>query len=150
MRAVVAWLLVIAAAPASFAADICPATPPPVPAFAPPAPYGPAPFGEQAFLVGSADLWVSVMRQPWRGLRHKIFWWRPGFNGTTEAHPNLTLTIRPVNGSVTTSVERLATNAHFGGEWSMLVMVDFPEPGCWEVKGTYGDHSVSFVASVAP
>jgi hypothetical protein len=150
MRIAVAVLLAIVGAPAIAAAGTCSVTPAPVPAFAPPAPYNPAPFGEQAFLFGSRDLWVSVMPQPWRGLRHKIFWWRHGFNGATEQRPNLTLTIRPVNGNVTTSVERPATNAQFGGEWSMLTMVDFPEPGCWEVTGAYGGHSVSFVASVAP
>ena len=148
MRAAVALLLTIAGAPGMLAADVCHATQPPVPAFTPPSPYSPAPFGDQTFLFGTDDLWVSLTHQPWQGLRHKIFWWRPGFDGAQEHHPTLTLTIRPVNGSVTTSVERPATNAHFGGEWSMLTMVDFPAAGCWEVRGSYGGHSVTFVASV--
>jgi hypothetical protein len=49
---------------------------------------------------------------------------------------------------VTCSVDRLATNAQFAGEWWMLTMVDFPAAGCWEITGSYGGHSLAFVASV--
>lgn len=150
MRIVIALLLALAAAPKAPTADTCPATQPSVPAFLPPPPYSAAPFGEPTFLIGTGDLWVSLPAQPWRGLRHKIFWWRPGFDGAREWQPGLTLVMRPVNGNVTTSVDRPATNAHFGGEWSMLTMVDFPAGGCWEITGTYGGHSVTFVASVTP
>jgi hypothetical protein len=150
MRIAIALLFVLTGAPEIFAADVCPVTQAPVPAFQPPSPYSPAPFGEHTFLFGSDDLWVSLPKQPWRGLRHKIFWWRPGFDGAKEPRPGLTLTMRPVNGNVTTSVDRPATNAQFGGEWSMLIGVDFPTAGCWEIKGSYGGHSVTFVASVTP
>ena len=130
-------------------ANACLATQPPVPAFVPPIPYSSAPFGEGAFLIGVDELWVSVPRQ-WNGLRHKMFWWRPGFDGAKEHHPNLTVTIKPVNSAVTTSVNGSATNAQIGREWSMLILVDFPAAGCWEIRGNYGGRSVTFIASINP
>jgi hypothetical protein len=30
----------------------------------------------------------------------------------------------------------------------MLVGIDFPAPGCWQVTGTYGGHTLSFVTEV--
>ena len=141
------FLSLAAPAPATAA---CPVTIAASPAFIPPLPYSPAPLGEGAFLFGTDALWVGLPNGPWKGLRHKVFWWRPGFNGANEQRPNLTLTIRPVNGSITASVDSPATNAHFGGEWAMLIMVDFPSPGCWELKGSYGGHTVTFVADVTP
>lgn len=143
-------LLMLAGTAQTNGATACPATQPPMPAFVPPIPYSSAPFGEGNFLIGTNELWVSLPRQSWSGLRHKMFWWRPGFDGAKENHPNLTVTVKPVNSAVTTSVDRPATNAHFGGEWSMLIMVDFPTFGCWEVRGTYGGHSVAFVAWIEP
>jgi hypothetical protein len=51
---------------------------------------------------------------------------------------------------VTISTDRVATNAQFGGEWSMLTLVDFPSAGCWEIRGTYEGRSVAFVAAIEP
>jgi hypothetical protein len=150
MRLLALLLLMIGGPAGEYGAEPCRATPPPVPAFTPPLPYSPAPFGDTSFLVGTQDLWVSLPGQPWHGLRHKLFWWRPGFDGAREQRPALALTLRPVNSAVTSSVDRTATNAQFGGEWSMLILVDFPAPGCWEVRGSYGGHSVTFVTSVEP
>ena len=45
-----------------------------------------------------------------------------------------------------------ATNAYnkdFGG-WAMLVMVEFPASGCWELTGRYKGQTVSFVVYVDP
>jgi len=148
-RLAIAMMIVVSTSVA-YADERCPASSPATPAFVPPQPYSPAPFGEDTFLVGSRDLWVSVAKSPWHGLRHKVFWWRPGYNGAQEPRPNLTLTIRPIASRVTSSIDRPATNAQFGGEWSMLTMVDFPAPGCWEIRGAYEGHSVAFVASIEP
>ena len=143
MRLLVA--VVILSGSFSVAADRCPVTQPPSPPFVPPAPYSPA--DSDGFLYGTPDLWVRLFEHP-MPLREKIFWWRPGFDGAKEQRPNLTITIRPLNSGVTTVVDRPATNAYFGGEWSILTMIDFPTDGCWEVKGTYAGHTVSFITRV--
>jgi hypothetical protein len=126
----------------------CRATPPPVPAFIPPAPYSPAPLGDHAFLVGTNDLWVGVWNQPWQGLRHKVWWWRPGFDGAGEQSPALAILLREVSSNIAVALNTPATNGSFDGESKMLVGIDFPTPGCWQVTGTYGGHTLSFVTEV--
>src|SRR5207247_11186717 len=45
-----------------------------------------------------------------------------------------------------------ATNAYhkdFGG-WAMLVGVEFPASGCWEVTGRYKGQTATFVVQVEP
>jgi hypothetical protein len=37
----------------------------------------------------------------------------------------------------------------FGG-WAMLVMVEFPAIGCWELTGEYKGQTLSFVVQVGP
>jgi len=143
-----ALLLVLMSAAAVRTENSCRTTPPPVPAFIPPAPYSPAPLGDNAFLVGTHDLWVGVWNQPWQGLRHKVWWWRPGFNGAGEPSPALAILLREVRSNVAFALNTPATNGSFGGESKMLVGIDFPAPGCWQVTGTYGGHTLSFVTEV--
>ena len=87
MPLVGAMLLMLARTAQANGATACPATQPPVPAFIPPIPFSSAPFGEGNFVIGTNELWVSVPRQPWSGLRHKMCWWRPGFDRAKENHP---------------------------------------------------------------
>jgi hypothetical protein len=140
-------LLFISAAPVRLDAA-CRTTAAPSPAFIPPAPYSPSPFGDEAFLFGTNDLWVAVWKQPWQGLRHKLWWWRPGFNGAAEQSPALTILLRGVGSNVGFTLNTPATNGSFGGESKMLVGIDFPASGCWQVTGTYGGHTLSFVTDV--
>jgi len=143
-----ALLLLLVSTATARADGSCRTTAPPVPAFTPPAPYSSAPFGDDAFLVGTSDLWVAVWNQPWQGLRQKIWWWRPGFNGATEQSPALSILLREVSSNVAFAVNTPATNGSFGGESKMLVGIDFPAPGCWQVTGNYGGHTLSFVTEV--
>jgi hypothetical protein len=62
-------MLIISTSVVAHGADRCPTTAPPMPAFTPPAAYSEAPFGADAFLLGTSDLWVAVERSPWYGLR---------------------------------------------------------------------------------
>jgi len=44
-----------------------------------------------------------------------------------------------------------ATNAYAEDiQSAMLVRVDFPTPGCWEITGRYAGSELSFVVFVAP
>ena len=92
----------------------------------------------------------------WRGMgathnyRDKLFWWRQGYDGETESRPDLSVSARRIDGAAPTVHVSRATNARhedFGG-WAMLVMVEFPAAGCWEVKGQYGSETLSFVVQV--
>jgi hypothetical protein len=136
----------------------CPVTTPPDPLFTPPAPYPQSPPGDY-FWYGDASLWTALPQNGvWAELPHnpegytqKVFWWREGYVWTEEPEPDLTVfgqrldePAAPLNGS-------RATNAFAEDiQSAMLVGVDFPTPGCWEITGRYAGAELSFVVWVEP
>jgi hypothetical protein len=136
--------------------DICPVTRPPDPPFTPPEPY-PRSAPREDFWYGTDALWTALPQYGvWSALPHnpegytqKVVWWRKGYSWTEEPEPRLVVTGRrldalapPLNVSRTTN----AYTPKFGS--AMLVGVDFPTTGCWEVKGQYGKDVLSFVVWV--
>ncbi len=130
----------------------CPVTTAQATPFAEPSPSSPT-----RFWFGSESLAVLINTSgKWQGMgadhhyRNKLFWWRRGYNGAIEQRPALTVTGRRINGEAATANASRATNAHsrdFGG-WAMLVMMEFPAAGCWEVTGKYHGNRLSFVVEV--
>ena len=89
---------------------------------------------------------------PKHAYRDKLFWWRQGYSGRTEPRPELAVTGRRLDGAAPPAKVSGATNARhadFGG-WAMLVMVEFPTDGCWELTGEYKGQTLSFVTKVGP
>jgi hypothetical protein len=139
----------VAADASSCAATVAPAVP-----FA-----EPSPSSASRFWYGSEALAVLLLRGgTWRGMgaddnyREKLFWWREGYSGVTEPDPELIVSGRRLDGEALPAIVSRATNAHhadFGG-WAMLVTVEFPASGCWEVTGQYKGHIESFVVDVGP
>ena len=138
--------------------DACPVTSPPDPAFVPPPPYSRyAPSGE--FWYGTADLWTAVLGDgTWRQLPHdetgysqKVFWWRKDYNGESDPQPRLTVTGQRLDGAAPLLTASRATNAyHSSFGWAMLVGVDLPNAGCWEITGYLDGHNLSFIVWVEP
>jgi len=135
----------------------CPVTIPSQHAFRPPAPYPSSPpFGNTGW-IGTPALWTFAPADGvYRGLhvdggyRDKLFWWRPGYDGSVEPTPDLTLTATRLDASAPPFVVKNATNAlaHDLGGWTMLIMPDIPAAGCWRLTGAYKDASVSYVVWV--
>jgi hypothetical protein len=124
------------------------------PPFVPPTPY-PSTAPQGHFWFGSDQFWTLLPSEgAWDGLPHnelglrqKIFWWRPGFDGRLEPVPALTVTGRRLDGPGTYVHRAPATNAShpdFGG-WAMLTGVDIPDAGCWELTGRYRGQALTFV-----
>jgi hypothetical protein len=119
----------------------------------------PSPSSASRFWYGSEALAVLLKTGgAWRGMgskrryRDKLFWWRDGYDGRTEPLPELTVIGRRLDGDAPPAEMSRATNAHhpaFGG-WTMLVCVEFPTSGCWEVTGEYRGARLSFVVQVGP
>lgn len=133
--------------PAPAEAQVCPVTTRPTPSFTPPAPYRPE-VSDGMFWYGTEHLWTLLRTEGRLPQREKLFWWRPGFDGRIEPRPNLTVTLTRVDSHVVTVVNQPATNAFFNGAWSMLTLVDFPDPGCWQVSGKYEGRMLTFVTLV--
>jgi hypothetical protein len=150
MRPLFVFLLALVSnASTSAMSDVqaCPVTTRPNPSFTPPAPY-PAAVTDKAFRYGTEHLWTLPRVDGPLGQREKLFWWRPGFDGRIERRPNLTIALTRLNSQVGILSNRPATNAFFNGTWSILTLVDFPEPGCWRVTGTYEGRALTFVTAV--
>jgi hypothetical protein len=147
------------AATASAMADVggCPITRPPNRRFVPPAPPAPAsasaPFGE--FWYGTPALWTLLRPDgTWSGLPYhdgatgqKVFWWSQGYDWRSP----LTVTGRRIDGSAPPLRASTATNAFaedIGS--SILVGVEIPTAGCWEITGHLKGVTLSFVVRVAP
>jgi hypothetical protein len=157
----------IAAPPATHASNevpaSCPVTLPSEPAFVPPGPYPQtAPSAPATFWHGTAGLWTMLnsngvhtglptpsTKQPGVvAMRNKSFWWSPGFRPSGPPEP-LTIAGRRLDAEAPPLEQPWVTNAHhpdFGG-WTMLTMLILPI-GCWEVTGSYGGDSVTFVVWV--
>ena len=133
----------------------CPVTQPPDTPFTPPGPYGAPLQGE--FWYGSPALWTSLpVDGVWRdlprsqaGYTQKVAWWRLGYDWKAEPEPDLTVTGKRLDGEAPPLVASKATNAFAADIGSaMLVGVDIPTTGCWEITGRYGEQELSFVILV--
>jgi hypothetical protein len=141
------------AAPAS-----CPVTRPPDPPFVPPAPYPPTPPSVEGDKVwyGTNQLWTWLhadgtweMARDEHGLFDKSFWWRQGDDWRTETTPALRVTGRRLDApapAVTSSGAGVGYERFMGA--FMLVGLELPAGGCWELTGHYHGSSLRLVVWV--
>lgn len=128
----------------------------PVPAFVPPSPYpAAAPPLYESEWFGSEALWTMVERDggvfgPQAiTLGVKTLWWSSDWPGMrAEPEPAITVVGTRLDGPGSFTVDD-ATNAYredFGE--AMLVGVEFPTAGCWQLTARYGDAVLSYVVLV--
>jgi hypothetical protein len=136
----------------------CPVTQAPEPAFTPPAPYPPTPPGDYAW-YGTNRLWTALPQDGvWSalpksddGYGQKVLWWREGYSWRDEPEPALTVSGRRLDAAGDTLYVSRATNAYAEDiQSAMLVGVDIPSLGCWQISGRYAGTELSFVVWVAP
>jgi hypothetical protein len=101
-----------------------------------------------AVLLKTGGKWRGM--GPTRSYRDKLFWWRQGYDGSREPTPKLVVRGRRLDGEapfLMTTCTTGANHADFGG-WAMLVALEFPAAGCWEITGEYGPQKVTFIVEV--
>lgn len=137
----------------------CPFTLPAEPAFVPPTPYPAAPPEPSEFWYGTEELWTALQRDGvWRQLpstegvlSQKTFWWRAGYDAQLDSRPALTVTGTRLD-AIAPPLE--ATRATHGSHAEigdfMLVGVEIPGGGCWEITGQIGEQVLSYVVWVEP
>lgn len=134
----------------------CLLTRPTEPPFAPPSDITPS---AGLFWHGTAQLWTEVrLDGTWRGLPYregtfgqKVFWWRQGYDARSEPQPQIVVTGRRLDAPAPPLIASRPTNATAPDiGTAMLVGVDLPAPGCWEITGEYADTTLRFVVWVAP
>lgn len=146
------------AVPAAGSHDECPITLPPQPGYVPPEPY-PArpPQLYQAVWYGTADLWtmLSPEGEIWRDLpqhrgtfTQKTLWWAEDLS-TNDAPTPLILTGRRLDraGVFETGPSIGASFREDIGDF-IVVGMEIPAAGCWELTARYGDSELSYVVLV--
>ncbi|MDQ3929747.1 MAG: hypothetical protein M3328_11460 [Chloroflexota bacterium] len=132
----------------------CPVTRPPEQPFVPPPPYSPSPAWAGAFWYGTNLLWTQLpvdgaweeLAEGPHGYTQKVLWWREGYSWKDDPSPDLTVTGRRLDAPAPPLRASRATNAFAEDiQSAMLIGVDFPAPGCWEVTGKVTDRELSFV-----
>lgn len=139
----------------------CPVTGPDVDAFAPPSqdPDGPPDFVDTVW-YGAPELWTFVNPdgQEWDGLpvapdgtlTQKTFWWSERFAIGDPSLPDIAVTMQRVgsNTIVGDAQDRPTTGSNPKIGSFMLVGLNIPEPGCWEVTASYKGATLSYVVWV--
>ncbi|MGI8688388.1 MAG: hypothetical protein ACR2M3_07390 [Thermomicrobiales bacterium] len=153
----VATSAVAAAVPPASCSVTLPANPP----FIPPSPYPPTPppLYANEFWSGTEMLWTMLrMDGTWQKLPYhdgaytqKVFWWRQGYDYRTDPEPNLSVTGRRLDAPAPPMQASGATNGSRGDIGSFMVVgVDIPTPGCWEITGQSAGAIQRFVVWIAP
>jgi hypothetical protein len=139
--------------------DTCPVTLP-LRQYVPPSPYAKTPSGK-SFWFGSDHLWTSLpVDGTWKGLQHytpsdptfrqKLFLWRQFYDVHTEPWPAVAVTGRRLDSYAPPLIADRASNGFAQPDQPfMLVGINFPTLGCWEIKahytGHYADDELTFV-----
>ena len=150
---------VAGAAAAGTVAAACPTTRPPDPAFAPPAPYPatPPPLYGDKFWHGTDQLWTwldadgtwPMPGAPGGVQSDKSFWWREGYDWQTETTPPLQVTARRLDAAAPPVTVSAATNGFRDDIGAfMLLGLELPDEGCWELTGHYAGRALTFVVRV--
>jgi hypothetical protein len=140
--------------------ETCPVTKPSDQPFVPPLPY-PTKASKGSFWFGTDHLWTALpVDGTWKRLPHytpsdptfrqKLFWWRRGYDWHTEPQPKLTATGRRLDSSAPPLLSDRANNGWVQEDQPFMVVgINFPTLGCWEIKGHYQDDELTFVVWVA-
>ena len=99
-----------------------------------------------AVMLPKDGIWLGM--GPEHHYRDKLFWWSYGFKPGGES--NLKVSARNLNDSSLVADISAPTGADapsLGGA-TMLVAVEFPAAGCWEITGDYLGQTLSFVVEV--
>ena len=137
----------------------CPVTLPGSKSFEPSVPSLPTEAFPGEFWFGTENLWTSLPNDGvWSGLPNnpdgytqKIFWWSERFSLKDELEPDLVVFGERLDGESSPLKVSKATNASASDIGSaMLVGVDFPTSGCWEITGQYKKTGLTFVLWVEP
>jgi hypothetical protein len=135
--------------------DTCPVTLPIKPLFTPPPPQEPKEPGSAMFWYGSDALFTQIYADGrWRGIkspsgtRNKSFWYRNP-SGWRDDYPyQLLVTAHRLDAPGEWKNPGPVNSAIMGEEWAMLLMLELPSRGCWEVRANYKSDYVAFVVWV--
>jgi hypothetical protein len=133
--------------------ETCPVTKASDHPFIPPWPYPKEPYPGGSWF-GTDRLWISLPEDgTWRGLGHytptdpsfrqKMQWWQQGYDYHTEPKPKLKVTGKRLDAEAPPLTAE--ANNVVGRLPSMMVGINIPTLGCWEITGHYEDDELTFI-----
>jgi hypothetical protein len=133
--------------------ESCPVTKASDRPFVPPWPYDPEPYPGGSWF-GTNRLWTAPPADGvWRELgpytptsptfRQKTQWWRQGYDYRTEPKPKLKVTGKRLDAPALPLKAEVSNVS--GSQHSMMVGMNFPTLGCWEITGHYEDDELTFI-----
>jgi len=111
----------------------------------------------QAVWYGTDDLWVMLTPggEVWRdlprsagGLSQKTFWWSRNFDARAEPEPAISVSGTRLDARGSFSAGNPGTHAIADFGQAMLVGVEIPSTGCWEITAEYKDAALRYVVLV--
>lgn len=103
---------------------------------------------ELAAQVPESGHWIGMGSDHQYG--DKWWWWRQGYLAMAEPEPEIEITATRLDGSAPAVHIPRGTNAYGKGWNRILVGMQFPSPGCWEVVANYHGHDLRFIFAVGP
>lgn len=151
------WAPAASEATGESGADACAVTHP-IPSFVAPSPYPAFPPSEDKAWIGTPQLWTMLDRdgEVWDAgaasfpVSVKTFWWSSNWAGMrVEQQPGITVVATRLDGPgrVTTHDATNAAADSLGGE-AMLVGIEFPSAGCWELTAEYRGAVLSYIVLI--
>ena len=135
--------------------DYCPVTLPAEPRFVPPPPHKDLGANGGMFWHGTDALFTHIYSDGrWRGIkaasgtRNKSFWYRKDAKWLDEYPYQLVVTLKRLDADGPMLTVPRVTNAIMGKEVAMLIMLELPTRGCWQVTGNYKSDYLTFVVWV--
>ena len=85
---------------------------------------------------------------PARNYGDKFWWWAAGYSPSDDPVPNLVVSATQLDHQDSYSHSSKATHG-YGDDWgAMLVGMEFPRAGCWQVTGSYRGRELRMVLEV--
>jgi hypothetical protein len=128
--------------------DVCAVTQP-NPPLAAPSPYPSSPPDGRSAWFGTPRLWTRLdpAGEIWKGTDQKTFWWSSDWPGQrAEPEPPIRVMANRLDGPGTvTGLPGTNASADDLGGQAMLVGIEFPSPGCWQLTAQYRGAVLSYV-----
>lgn len=101
-------------------------------------------------LLGSNGTWHGRGASDCNGYCTKLTYWSAHFDWRSESQPKLTVTAHRLHQEAPLIVASAASAVFVNGPMpaAMMVTIDIPAPGCWEITAKYRDQKLSFVRSI--
>ena len=88
-----------------------------------------------AALIPADGRWIGMGAS--YNYRDKFWWWQKGFSARVHPDSALNVSATKLDGSGVQFEAPKATSGYDPNWDAMLVLMEFPSPGCWQVTGVY-------------